>query len=185
MHLAQLFAFLLLLIPSAALAQRAEDSLLWDAHRKLTWQDFKGMPERDPLVGARTFSSIKYRLFHNQDTFYTDVSCVFLKRVSWKVTSKASDYSLNHEQRHFDISEVYARKMRAEFAAYQFRRKTVAKDIAAIFNRVCDEKDSVNMLYDKETLLSLDKDKQEAWNRKIDQLLIYMEALEQYERARK
>lgn len=88
--------------------------------------------------------------------------------MSWKRTKSCTNYTLNHEQRHFDISEVFARKLRSAFADYEFSRRTVARDIDAIFKKVCTEKDSVNSLYDKETYHSLNQEKQAAWDKQID-----------------
>jgi hypothetical protein len=163
-----IIAILIYFFTIPAFAQTSADSLSWNKNRKLLWSDFMGRPERSPIIGARTYTSIKYKLYYNRTNFKTSVSCTFVKKMSWRQVKGCTDYSLNHEQRHFDISEIYARKLRNAFADYEFHKRSVSRDIDAIFKKVCAEKDSVNSLYDKETLHSLDKEKQAEWDKKLD-----------------
>jgi len=150
-----------------AFAQTAADSLAWEPERKLSWDDFQGAPEENTIIGARTFTTIKYRLYDNDTACRVVVRCLFLKKVSWKAEEHTTIYSLQHEQLHFDISELFARKLRKAFKEYKYSRATVNSDIAAIFKRICAEKTKFNKKYDKETVHCVDMTKQLVWNNKI------------------
>src|SRR5882757_2223347 len=103
---------LLCIITNGVLAQSSIDSLDWDISRKLKWEDFKGVHDDIPICGARTFTTLKYKLIKSDTGYRVDVRCVFLKKISWKVDESVTSYALQHEQDHFDISELYARKLR-------------------------------------------------------------------------
>lgn len=95
----------------------------------------------------------------------------FIKKSWLKDNWDRAEYALNHEQRHFDITEVYARKATAAFKEYKYNRKTVKDDINRIFNSFLEEQYKVQLLYDKETKHSLNISKQKEWDAKIDKWL--------------
>ncbi|MEO0787178.1 MAG: DUF922 domain-containing protein, partial [Bacteroidota bacterium] len=82
---------------------------------------------------------------------------------------------LDHEQRHFDISEIYARKMRKAVYESLTRQDNLQQRMAEIYNdfmRQCSEKQDE---YDSEVYY--DSKRQEAWNTWVANEL---EALEAY-----
>lgn len=152
-------------------AQADVDSLHWHRDRRLTWNDFTGEPDDEPIFGARTFTSIKYKLLDRDTACNVQVRCIFLKKVSWTQPQHATEYALLHEQIHFDISELFARKLRQAYCRYKYNRQTVNADVAEIFSRICAEKTKFNRQYDKETCHSLHKMKQLEWTNKISDML--------------
>ena len=92
--------------------------------------------------------------------------CFFIKSKSW-AKSKNNDILLIHEQGHFDIAELFARKLRKAFAEYKFNYKTVGKDIDNLFLLNKQERAKMDALYDKETKHSQDKQQQILWNKRI------------------
>ena len=87
--------------------------------KKLEWSDFQGSPsefivsDEGKYSGAATFSTV-YMETQGWDgdsvKFY--VPSYFDMKKSWKRKFINSDYHLNHEQRHFDITEYVARGFR-------------------------------------------------------------------------
>jgi predicted secreted Zn-dependent protease len=112
----------------------------------------------------------------NEGSFSTKVSCYFIKTKSW-ARIKNSDILLAHEQGHFDIAELFARKLRKAFAEYKFNHQTVSSDFNFLFNTNQSERDKVDALYDKETNLSQNRDQQLLWNKKIK---IELDKLQKY-----
>jgi hypothetical protein len=170
---------LLLAGSAGALAQSAQDSVYWRADRPLQWADFQGTAEDVPIFGARTFTSLKYKLHDNDTSCNVTVLCVFLKKVSWQQPQHATIYKLKHEQIHFDISELFARKLRRAYCHYHYSRETVQEDVADIFVQICAEKTAFNKQYDEETCHSLNKDKQREWRSKVTAML---DELKEYQR---
>ena len=94
-----------------------ERQIEWTPGRKLTHLDFKGVPGKDEpdSNAAATWSGFQMEFTGAQlfksPRFY--VSCIFDCNKSWmKPEVQHNRNVLQHEQTHFDISEVYARKMR-------------------------------------------------------------------------
>lgn len=83
---------------------------------------------------------------------------------------------MSHEQGHFDIAELFARKLRKAFKEYIFNPKTIEADYNKIFSRIKTERSKMDALYDKETNLSRNKSKQLYWNKKIEAELKKFEA---------
>jgi len=144
----------------------AQDTIYWQPNYKLTWEDFQGPPDTISKYRAVSNSGIKYHLSTKEGSFSTKVSCYFIKTKSW-ARIKNSDILLAHEQGHFDIAELFARKLRKAFAEYKFNHQTASSDFNFLFNTNQSEKDKVDTLYDKETNLSQNRDQQLLWNKKI------------------
>ena len=73
-----------------------------------------------------------------------------------------------HEQGHFNIAELFARKLRKAYAVYKFNVQTVGKDIDKLFILNKLERTEMDMEYDKETNFSRNRKEQLLWNKKIE-----------------
>lgn len=144
----------------------AQDTIHWRPDYKLKWEDFKGKPDSSSQFGAISYPGIKYSLSANEDSFNVKVICFFIKSRSWSKL-KSSDTLLMHEQVHFDIAELFARRLRKAFAEYKFNYPTVGKDIDNLFLLNKQERAKMDTLYDKETDFSRNRKQQLLWNKKI------------------
>lgn len=79
-------------------------------------------------------------------------------------------YLLNHEQKHFDISEIYAREL-SRFLRTQSLGKTGIERMTKEMNRLFKELDAFQKMYDMETNNGRNNQKQEQWNAIIAQRL--------------
>jgi len=164
------FLFSLLLVPAVFFAQsKDEDLLKWKADRKLTWADYQAAPdpESDAAASTTTYLVIDYNISNTR--FSYKIKSMFSKTRSWGVHKTA--YILSHEQGHFDLAEVFARKLNKKMSEYKFNRKTYQKDLDRIYNSVTKEKSETQNLYDSETRHSINKVKQAEWLEKIDRML--------------
>jgi hypothetical protein len=101
----------------------AEDHAFpWSATRPLTWADFQGRPPVGGPEGAKT-SYVLYSLWKCKgQAFEYRAAVAFRPRESWVKELVLRDSVqrrtvLEHEQTHFDIGEVYARRLRQAFRA--------------------------------------------------------------------
>ena len=159
------FAILLIFLYAISYTSHAQDTIYWLSKRKLTWTDFRGVPEGVSGPQAMTMSGISYGTSYGEKSFSYQVKCYFLSKTSW--TRSDSLTLLNHEQGHFDISELFARKLRKAFSEYSFNYLTAGEDLRKIYVDILQARNEMNNLYDKETDFSRDKKQQQIWSGRL------------------
>lgn len=151
----------------------SDEYILWTKERKLEWVDFNGIVDEKSRFKAICSSYIEYEgLEINGDELSISVSCYFDKSKSWIRKNEKSNYLLNHEQRHFDIGEIFARKFRKEISLINNASlKNIQETLNSINSKILKEKISFNKKYDEETKHSIEKSVQKKWDKKVDNLL--------------
>ena len=91
-----------------------------------------------------------------------------------------TDYILAHEQGHFDITEIFARKLHEALQGYQFNKRTFKKDIGQIYQGIVKEKEDFQKKYDGETDHSRNRKMQYDWLETIEQMLEETQAYSNY-----
>ncbi|NNE76815.1 MAG: DUF922 domain-containing protein, partial [Pricia sp.] len=94
------------------------------------------------------------------------VGSKFFPNKSWYQPELCDAVILSHEQLHFDISELYARKMRKRLAESQFTQNIKA-EVKAIYKDVLRELNNFQNKYDRETDFSRNLNQQLIWNKMI------------------
>ena len=161
---------LLVVSPAILLAQDKDEELIkWSASKKLTWADYKASPDpnSDAAASTTTYLGISYNI--TSTGFSYKIESSFSKTRSWGLHKTV--YILSHEQGHFDIAEVFARKLHQQMSAYMFNRNTYQGELKKIYQGILDEKEKMQNEYDKETNHSINKEKQEEWLKKIAKML--------------
>jgi len=175
-----LFILLLSLFTIDQASPTANDNIIpWSQNRKLVWDDFKAQPDGTSSNAALTNAKIVFNYGHNGKTLKFNVRCGFDKTKSWARIK--NDYILEHEQKHFDIAELYARKLYKALTEYQFKEKTVDKDLNAIYQKVMQEHFTTQGEYDSQTDHSLKPEEQKKWDEKIEQELKNTKAFANYQ----
>jgi hypothetical protein len=147
------------------------DVIIWTDSKKLMREDFKGTKPDNSNASAG--ASVKLRLnYAIKATTSFDVRCVFFKKESWYVYSGTRRIILLHEQGHFDIGEIFARKLRKDLAEVLKKTPIISpRRIDSIYHVHAKALDDMQILYDSETDHSLIFDKQERWNLEIRKML--------------
>lgn len=145
-----------------------EETLTWNASNKLTWADFKASPDTDSDAVALTASGITFGYSVKTSgerivDFSTTVEAHFYPNKSWYFKDKGNAYILEHEQLHFDITELYARKFRQQLATLKVNQNIKAQmnRLHTAINKVVND---TQTKYDKETQHSINAVKQREWN---------------------
>lgn len=141
--------------------RKDDDTLPWSASRPLTWNDFRAKPDEYSGNAALTSSGIEFKYSYGSDGMSYTIVCLFEKTKSWGKVK--TPYILSHEQGHFDISELHARKLNKALKEYRYNETTAAKDIPAIYGKLMKEQTAMQNQYDSETNYSRDKEMQEVW----------------------
>jgi hypothetical protein len=156
------------------------DTLYWNDGIKLTWDDFKGKGINSGGYAALTYTviALDYDINSNGQTFNPKftVKCAFLKSKSWVKRNDPSSKTaeiLVHEQLHFTIAEITARKLRRNLKAQQYT-KNYKKEINEIYNKTLEEGEKMQARYDKETNHSINKEAQKRWSYLIESDLGYL-----------
>ncbi len=164
-----------------------DEFILWQENKKLKIQDFKAdnkdtiKVNRQQFLGAISAIRIEYSSFQRNKNSVPDFSIktYFDPNESWMLLK--NDYVLQHEQIHFDLTELYARKMRKSVES--LRQKNVTN--MSIYRKkiqhwnVMKEKASNQFDADNQDyyikigqkILFQKNPKQEAWKKKVDREL--------------
>ena len=159
-----------LIISFSALCQ-ANDTLIYNPERKLTWADFKGKPKfYDKSNGAQITVTINLKVtkvnFWNGRPTYDAFALAFTSD-SWVKPAYKDDYTLAHEQLHFDIAHIYAETLEIEIN--RLKKSGGQKDqVENILREHTKAMREYQVLYDRETRGGNDIAKQKEWARKIE-----------------
>jgi len=145
----------------------------WALDHELVWSDFRGFVDSTHITqygespSAVSVISISYT-FDYLGTALSDIKvhCVFNKELSW-TKDTCSKSLLQHEQLHFDIDELYTRKIRKaiqEITTKGIADESVYKDV---INSIKDEANLKNQTYDDETHTGTIEKEQERWRKMI------------------
>lgn len=151
------------------------EKINWRSRRTLNWNDFKGNPVAAAPNAALTSTSILINFGYDDQSLTYKIQCVFYPQKSW--TKVQSNHILAHEQGHFDISQLFTRKLHKALSEYRFRAASVDRDVQKIYQQISQDQAAFQQLYDQETNYSRNLAEQKNWQDKIEKEL---EELEQY-----
>lgn len=159
-------------------AQEIDTSIPWSLERRLSWNDFKGPVPPDAVPAATTASGISYKysanLIYHEVELDFEVNAFFYPNESWYKPDYCDDLILSHEQLHFDISELFARKMRLKLERTSFT-ENVKSEIRDIYKNTLKELSEFQEKYDWETNFSRNAEAQLRWNARIQEALTSIE----------
>lgn len=169
MHFIKKLFLALCTISTWAYGQTGDQFVQWSADRKLKWDDYLAMPDSKSDAAANTSTVIGFKYHIRNNVPHYSIFCHFAKTQSWG--RYKNDYILSHEQGHFDIAEIFTRKLNKEVLAYEFNSQTFRQDLNKLYTSVMNEKEHFQQQYDRETDFSRNKRMQEMWLKKINQEL--------------
>ena len=149
--------------------QKGDIKIYWSKDKLLTWDDFKGKPVKGSPIAADTDSGFELRSSYNSNDhlLVIDLQTYFIKNKSWYKPEKKSETLLKHEQGHFDISELFTRKLHENIIEEKINEKNISQRITQLNEKYTYELHKYQDLYDKETEHSINEKKQMEWNEKI------------------
>lgn len=150
----------------------ARGAFAWSGSRRLRWADFAGAAPAANGEGALTAYSIFYGVQCAGERFQFLALAGFLSRDSWVrpevLADKAqSDRTLHHEQTHFDLTEVFARRLRKAFSDMYQPCRRADGDLDALASQYIRQEKGEQQRYDDETRHGLAATEQAAWDRQV------------------
>lgn len=147
-------------------SQDKKERIRWQEDRPLTWEDFKAEPDESLSYSANTNSGIGYSWDYSTASgtpvLKHEVTSNFYPELSWVKDVDDLEYLLAHEQLHFDISELHARKLRKALAEYEIGRN-IRLDLKRIYNKIETERSLMQKSFDKETSHSENYEAEMRW----------------------
>ncbi len=147
------------------------DTIQWQQDSLLSQADFKGKP-------AGSFQGLTYSgifLDMKQEDRLLRIYCYTLFICKKSFLKDSSGNLLNHEQLHFDITELYARRIRQQLSQKLILDdKNISSAIQKIYNTQIAELNKAQDKYDKETAHGTNAIKQKEWSDSIRKQLILL-----------
>ena len=155
--------------------QPNEVSILWDENYLLKWSDFKGRADDSIDAAALTASGITLEISAKTTStelinYNAVVQAHFYPFQSWYKQRFADSFVLAHEQLHFDITELYARKLRKQIDEAKFTIK-IKQEISSLNKRINRELKKTQKQYDQDSHYSRDRQVQKQWQEFVEREL--------------
>lgn len=145
--------------------------VVWESVIKLKYEDFERDQDESFLVynhPANAAAATKIDICFYGDShgnMHYSVINKFVKNESWMLVR--SKHVLEHEQIHFDISEIYARKIRKALRQLIKENETDVNIHKDKIQKILKERTNYQKAYDRETYHGVLEKKQKTWALKI------------------
>lgn len=169
-----------LLVSAAAHSQEKQDLLEWNEFYELSWDDFQATATPETFGDAGTAVQIKAKPYLAGHELHYDVRAYFNRKKSW--TRDRSPSLLSHERLHFDIAELYARKIRRKIRALADHGNSDPAVYNEAIKKLLMESNHEDERYDKETLHGAMQERQGIWEKKIRSELKHLEKFKKEKR---
>jgi hypothetical protein len=167
----------------APLSELPPETIPWSAARPLRWTDFRAQPAVGTGAAALTTTTISLRVACSGDLFGFDVTAVFFPGRSWVdrrlFVEPGSDlWGLRHEQTHFDLTEMHARRARQFLSSLARPCDRTPSQLSELGDRFVNEAQDAQDRYDRETIHGRDGTAQRRWDAQVAQQLAALAAFE-------
>ena len=151
------------------------DTVYYSINRPLAWDDFKGgipksryAAEVSPSIGFNERATVKNGVIR----LNMEIKVCLPKSACWaKDGARGDAYTLNHEQRHFDLAKIAAMHFEQKIKAQYLPVSNYDGPINVEYLDAYRQMDTLQMRYDNETSHGLDRFAQGKWNEQIDREL--------------
>jgi hypothetical protein len=144
------------------------DVVYYNPARPLAWKDFRGSPDNSSRASAVTASGFGYKADYKNVGSKTHINisvyCYFNKNNSWVKSGRTTDYILNHEQQHFDISFIAATVFVEKLKAASLTKANYNTVLPALYKECCSLMNKLQDEYDGQTKNGQLQEMQAKWN---------------------
>jgi hypothetical protein len=167
----------------AAPSEPAPETIPWSADRPLRWTDFRAQPAAGTDGAALTMTTLTVRFACSDELFGFEVTAVFFPNRSWVnrmlfVELGSEAWGLRHEQTHFDLTEVHARRARQFLSELARPCDRSAPQLSELGEGFINDAMDAQARYDRETIHGRDGRAQARWDSQVRQQLAALAAFE-------
>lgn len=161
------------IVTATVAMERSSDQpneIVYRKNTRLRLSDFQGTPEVKTNEVALAYSGVTVRysgsVKKGQIMLNIKLYAVFDRSKSWCLAKAKNDWTLAHEQRHFDITAINACRLYRALKDFSFTKnfEQEIKELQKKFQQLNEEEQDQ---YDKATNHGINKEAQEEWNQKI------------------
>ena len=168
------WSVLFIFVLSLPLVAQDAEKITWDKTRLLKWEDFEASPKKSLPYKANTNSGLSFSWNATESSggiiLTYKVGSNFYPKRSWVKEIEEVDYLLAHEQLHFDITELHARKLRKVLSNYEPGPK-MKKVLNNIYSEIEQQRQQMQNQFDKETNHSINKESEYKWRKFVEKEL--------------
>lgn len=151
-------------------------TIVWQEGKKLIWDNFKSPVNKVNTLNVAAYSNCgwEYSVVKPSNPVLPvkiEIKAVFNEDKSWKDNRKIDEYILLHEQKHFDIAELFVRKFRKQVAEKIINSGDYDRLFRSIYNMISSEYKRFQAAYDKDTRHGMNEERQSEYNAIISQEL--------------
>ena len=150
------------------------DTIFWSPTRKMTWADFSGTMPKASKYSAQIFNNFEYfaplKLEDGVLTISLQMKAYMLKSSSWTSSTSLSEYSIAHEQLHFDIAKLTVERFKRK-AKQILTIDNYDSELQLLFIEMYREMNRLQKEYDDESNHSINVGEQLKWQTKISEEL--------------
>ena len=147
------------------------DTIFWSPIRKMTWTDFTGTMPKTTKYSAQIFNNFEYfaplALKNGVLCIDLQMKVYMLKSSSWTSSSSLSEYSIAHEQLHFDLTKIVVERFKQK-AGKVLTVDNYDSDLQLLFIDMYREMNRLQKEYDDESLHSINVLGQQKWQQFVD-----------------
>ncbi|MCH7400418.1 hypothetical protein ACFOUP_08010 [Belliella kenyensis] len=151
----------------------SSDTVFYNSKRGLGWQDFTAKPHAINKYNALIFTSLSMegKPYVEDATIVLPliIKVYMLPDQSW--VKNKDDYSLNHEQRHFDVTKVVGDRLQYKLKKLDLNPENYEGLVNSAYLDAYREMSLLQKLYDSQTNHGRDASMQAKWNRYLDDAL--------------
>ena len=148
------------------------DTAFYSANRRLTWSDFKSIPDKNSRFAAEIFPFFSFEQNSSvvDGTIHVNIvpKVYMVKSFSWVKDHARNAFTLNHEQRHFDIVKIAAERFRKKIAKEMLTVDNYQGILSVEYLQILREMNALQKEYDNDTKHGTDMASQNRWNSRID-----------------
>ena len=171
-----------ILVASITFAQKIKEKqfIYWDERDKISWEDFRGTTFHKSVQGIPGTAAVSrvgiqreyLRSKESPDTLSLMLRATFNRFLSSVNANWKTDRYLEHEQLHFDMTELLARKMRRVYFLVDLNIPAKGKKVPKIIRSLIEEYKTQQVAFDNDSYSSIEKQKE--WRIKIDEELLLL-----------
>ncbi len=148
------------------------DTVFYQPEKKLTWYDFQGKSNRPgSKYAAAVYSSMSYeggsQMVDNYIQATISLKVFMVRSMSWGRDEARNNYTLAHEQTHFDITRIVAERFKERLKKMDLTIEDYDSQIQFEFLEAFREMNAEQEKYDGETRHGLNTEVQAEWMLKV------------------
>jgi hypothetical protein len=147
------------------------DTIFWSPTRKMTWADFTGTMPKGSKYSAQIFNNFDYTApLHIENGLLNinlQMRTYMLKSGSWTSSKSLSDYSISHEQVHFDLTKIVVERFKQKAKAI-LTVDNYDSELQLLFIEIYREMNRLQKDYDDESNHSINVVGQQKWQQFVD-----------------